>query len=412
MKQTVIFRLAVLALMLTFFALPVTSQINGFVNYHENPDNPLPDVTIELLNSNGDLVATTITDSVGEFSFYGLAPGDYTIVPSTTLPIGVIDVIDAALILAYLNGTYDFTEYEFVAADVNGSGNVTYGDYVLLTVFYLMQGNPFPTDEWQFDEVEVNVSASRDATEPAMVWATSTGDVEGIWMPGSRDIVLMDMDNQEVTIENDDEVEIVVGTDYTNKIGGFNLNISFPTDIVEITNVTGPDDNFHYEINNQTGELKVIWLDENQEQGNYFASGTLFKLKLRKHFENITDLEGDFVIEEGGMVIDTRLNSIEDITINLPTIKTIHIDNDFQLNAMSYPNPATDNINIDLTSPLEGSAALTIYDITGRIVEELPIEHVKLGTQHISMDISDFKSGQYFYRIVIDKENVQGRFQK
>jgi len=39
----------------------------------------IPGVVVELLDGNGNVVATTTTDANGEYLFTGLVPGDYTV---------------------------------------------------------------------------------------------------------------------------------------------------------------------------------------------------------------------------------------------------------------------------------------------------------------------------------------------
>ena len=52
---------------------------NGDCVYEEGVDRLLGGVTMELLDSDGNVVATTVTDAQGNYSFEDLAPGDYAI---------------------------------------------------------------------------------------------------------------------------------------------------------------------------------------------------------------------------------------------------------------------------------------------------------------------------------------------
>ena len=68
------------------FAEVVTSSLSGNVFLDKNndgikngTDTVLVGVTIELLNAAGTVVTTTITDAFGNYSFTGLAPGQYSI---------------------------------------------------------------------------------------------------------------------------------------------------------------------------------------------------------------------------------------------------------------------------------------------------------------------------------------------
>jgi|GEM_PF-2931480 len=51
----------------------------------QDPDEPgIPGVTVSLLDANGDVIATTVTDENGEFVFPGLPDGTYTVVVTDT----------------------------------------------------------------------------------------------------------------------------------------------------------------------------------------------------------------------------------------------------------------------------------------------------------------------------------------
>ena len=52
---------------------------NGNGVFEEGVDENLEGVTLELLNADGEIVATTVTDSTGNYSFNGLAPGEYSV---------------------------------------------------------------------------------------------------------------------------------------------------------------------------------------------------------------------------------------------------------------------------------------------------------------------------------------------
>jgi hypothetical protein len=222
------------------------------------------------------------------------------------------------LILYNIFGWYTFNEYEFAAADVNGSGSITFTDYYIVLVSYLMQGTPF-TDNWQFNEVYVDLT-SRDSTENAAVWGTSTGDVEGVWLPGGRNLNPMQEENYDITVVGNQEVELTVGSNYNELINGFNLNLTYPVNEIDIVDVTGPDNNFHFNLDENGGILNVIWLDENEKSGTKYFGETLFRVTVRQN-KNSKQVEGSlFSLLEDGMVLDNKSKQIEDITITLPKI--------------------------------------------------------------------------------------------
>ena len=407
---------AIIAFIFVFCSLSAQNQISGVVNYHENPANPLPNVTLELLDTGDNLIATTVTNSIGEFDFYNIPSGDYVLVPSTSLPVGNINLIDASMILYYLFGYYTFTDYEFEAADVNGSGNVTFGDYIIVLISYIMQGNPFPIDDWQFEEVNITVSSSRDPIVTKTVWATSTGDVEGVWLPGGRDGELIASDNQEATMVYKGEIELEIGSNYNKLIKGFNLNFAYPNNQIEITDVSGPDENFHFDIDKENGILKVIWLDENDDINKKFFGETLFRVKVKQKTYSVLEEGGGFSLLEGGMVLDSKSKEIENIEISLPRIITTSsssIPNPaLNMEVICYPNPVINNLNLKITSQNNCNANILIYDLNGRLVKEITNQNITKGTQLIGMETESLPIGHYLYKLNLGNRNIHGRFQK
>ena len=407
---------AIIAFIFVFCSLSAQNQISGVVNYHENPANPLPNVTLELLDTGDNLIATTVTNSIGEFDFYNIPSGDYVLVPSTSLPVGNINLIDASMILYYLFGYYTFTDYEFEAADVNGSGNVTFGDYIIVLISYIMQGNPFPIDDWQFEEVNITVSSSRDPIVTKTVWATSTGDVEGVWLPGGRDGELIASDNQEATMVYKGEIELEIGSNYNKLIKGFNLNFAYPNNQIEITDVSGPDENFHFDIDKENGILKVIWLDENDDINKKFFGETLFRVKVKQKTYSVIEEGSGFSLLEGGMVLDSKSKEIENIEISLPRIITTSsssIPNPaLNMEVICYPNPVINNLNLKITSKNNCNANILIYDLNGRLVKEITNQSITKGTQLISMETEGLPTGHYLYKLNLGNRNIHGRFQK
>ena len=416
MKRYIFRQTAIIAFLFVFYSLSAQNQISGVVNYHENSSNPLPDITLELFDSGNNLVATTITNNIGEFDFYNIPAGDYVLVSSTSLPIGDINAVDAALVLDYLNGLVTFNDYEFEAADVNGSGNITHGDYQLMINKILGRGKPFPAGDWQFEEVNLTVSSSRNPIVMATVWATSTGDVEGVWLPGGRDGELIASDNQETTVVSEGEIELEIGSNYDNLIRGFNLNFIYPINQIEITDVSGPDENINFDIDSDNGILKVIWLDENKNPGNKFFGEKLFRVKVKQTTNSVINEIGGFSLLEGGMVLDSKSKEIENIEISLPRIITTSsssIPNPaLNMEVICYPNPVISNLNLKITSQNNCNANILIYDLNGRLVKEITNQNITKGTQLIGMETESLPIGHYLYKLNLGNRNIHGRFQK
>jgi hypothetical protein len=76
------------------------------------------------------------------------------------------------------------------------------------------------------------------------------------------------------------------------------------------------------------------------------------------------------------------------------------------MNVKIFPNPATDNVTIDLSN-LTNKTTVTIYDVLGTMQQ-----HVVLNQQQTSIDISNFARGVYFIEVTADKKVRRQMFVK
>ncbi len=66
------------------------------------------------------------------------------------------------------------------------------------------------------------------------------------------------------------------------------------------------------------------------------------------------------------------------------------------------PNPASDNVNLDLT--LEKSSDVTVHlvDLQGRVVKSITRKGLNAGSHNFSFDLKDLASGAYYYTVITD----------
>lgn len=66
---------------------------------------------------------------------------------------------------------------------------------------------------------------------------------------------------------------------------------------------------------------------------------------------------------------------------------------------MLYPNPAKNELNVKIESPVNSEYYIAIFDISGREVLSNEINTIE-STTKISIDISAIQSGMYYLRIM------------
>ncbi len=71
-----------------------------------------------------------------------------------------------------------------------------------------------------------------------------------------------------------------------------------------------------------------------------------------------------------------------------------------------YPNPTNGVLKLQIDSPKEGEAQVSILDATGKLVNTQPLVPIEMGMQTQDIDLTDLNNGIYFIRIA-NKEKVE-----
>ncbi len=110
-------------------------------------------VELEVVDPNGDIVGSLITDCTGTYSFNNLEPG-ITYALRTSKNGSVYNghsAYDMVLISKYLLGTYEFDNpFQLAAADNNESGHVSVADIAWLQSVILAIEENYPGENWLF----------------------------------------------------------------------------------------------------------------------------------------------------------------------------------------------------------------------------------------------------------------------
>jgi hypothetical protein len=76
----------------------------------------------------------------------------------------------------------------------------------------------------------------------------------------------------------------------------------------------------------------------------------------------------------------------------------------------AYPNPFTDNVNIELKNPVSGDVYFEIYDVSGKIIYQEKMNCNQ--TTSFTWNGSHLKEGMYFYGIYGKECVVRGKMVK
>jgi hypothetical protein len=107
--------------------------------------------------------------------------------------------------------------------------------------------------------------------------------------------------------------------------------------------------------------------------------------------DNLEDLQTSAVAAE------SKYNSLADPS-------AVPVD-DFVLK-QNYPNPAGNTTTIEFSVPKEAPTSIALYDSMGKYVKDILKENLRQGNYRIDVDLSELKSGVYFYRLTYGKEQL------
>ena len=175
--------------------------ISGSVKYDNNAQTPMTNTSVELwiTGSNGARVATTTTDSNGNYvldvsnlTYYlnqPLPTGTYTIKLTTNKPWGGITAADSLLVTRHIVGTTSLTGIRLKAADVNRSNTITSTDALTINRRFSGLLTSFPVGNWVFAsssgaDLTVNWNIQSQSAY-CDIKALCYGDVNGSYTPST-----------------------------------------------------------------------------------------------------------------------------------------------------------------------------------------------------------------------------------
>ncbi|HEY6160047.1 MAG TPA: T9SS type A sorting domain-containing protein, partial [Bacteroidia bacterium] len=86
---------------------------------------------------------------------------------------------------------------------------------------------------------------------------------------------------------------------------------------------------------------------------------------------------------------------IDNINLSAGGLGVVPLDNNSFVHV--YPNPASNNVNIDVSTSTDDPIVITVFDATGRVVRKTEQENAG-GSNRISMDVSQLREGIYLVK--------------
>ena len=145
-------------------------------------------------------------------------------------------------------------------------------------------------------------------------------------------------------------------------------------------------------------DVPAMGFDNNVITAGYCDSGDRITFKLYKN--------------DSGELLDMYYESnIPDWTDNtiqtLGSFSTVSIPEEVSL-MPSYPNPFNPSTHVQFTIPDDMNVALKVYDINGRLIDEIVNSNLTRGYYNFEWDANLFSSGVYFIQLRTgEKQEIQ-----
>ncbi len=370
--------------------------INGQVLYHGT--FPMNNVDVFLSDDNGNLIATTITNSNGNYTFPNVSPGNYSITYSSDAPASGINLTDAFTILLHCLNLYPFTPIQELAADINGSGSVNFADYTFVLINYLNQGNQFPIGPWVFDSEEVTIG-TRTGTGVSSSGSAS-GDVNGNFVPTKNGNQFCSFSSTETMITSGStDLPLAIRLNSLVQFGGLHLAIRIPQGI-EITGVNGTMEDLNYNLNGDV--LKITWLDVSMTGMELNPSETMINITADIKNPKLSEMTYTLELLDESHLIGTDGEIIYGVSLIMPSLKLQPAENTA---LQIYPNPFFENATIGLQAPESGHLTVVLYDNSGRLVRVIENSVIQPGYHFSTIDGTDLVAGNYYYNISFEGVN-------
>jgi len=372
-------------------------SVSGTILYHGDENKPIEEVTVTISDLEGNIIATDFTDENGKYVFANIDEGEYLINASTEIEAGGVGLDDAFLLLLYLQGYQPLEPLAIMAGDVNADGELNFNDIITIAIYWYLNGQPFPAGDWVFETLNVVVEEgkTKDIGGPN---GNSAGDANGSYDPGSKnnpDVNLISNISRDILVNN--EYTFPINTEQDIEISSMGLSFRYPSDLIEITNVTSTFADINFSISENV--LKVSWLDLNFSDQKILKNESIIDISFRVK-SNISSTEDiNFIINNESHFVDLKGKKISEVTLSFPKFDIVSNNENKVCN---FPNPFENFTTIQYEIVNDATVSLKVFDLSGREVFDLPQSFKSAGIQEIKFDGSALESGIYFYKLNIE----------
>jgi len=378
--------------------------IVDYIPYLSTPDttapvSPPPNVVKSVVSSDVQLTwdPNPELDLVGYKVHYG-SPTGYSFVNVidvgnvTNYTVSGVSIFDTIAVTAYdiiadgVNDQLEGHESWFTIAttpygDVSLNGEMTPYDASLILKYLV---DYIDLNSQQLQNANVSLDTTVSALDASLILQYFVGLIDTLPYDTTSGLLLAsgDMKMDDGEIQAGQPVEVLLYLSNGDNILSFEGIITFNPEHLTFDTLTWSElvDGFTIETNAEAGVFAILRFVVNE---NLTEDETVIALQKLRWNENE-------VMENVASATLTNTTSVDVELIGVPT--------EFGL-GQNYPNPFNPETTISYELPRESDVTLTIYDITGRLLETLVDQKQNSGHYSVHWDASSKSSGVYFYKI-------------
>jgi hypothetical protein len=426
-------------------------HISGYFKYENNPKTPLSGLKVTLKKNDSIQGTPYVTGPTGYYYFGGLINGVYDIEVTTSHPSGLwqtwggVNNTDALIVNNHIQGTTLLATNPPVIR-TTASVKVPHpainnADYLAIrqAAKYQTTGyNYFDIPKWVFSGVTATAGFSGIEISCANVErdfrGLCAGDVNGTFVPGNgykmagTNLQLVHQGTIPVATEMTFPVRVEThGGSPHPEIGAITLLLNYDPSQIEITGVEMPDNGGEepwFESNN--GVLNIGWMSTTPIQVENAGTLLLIHARLTEAYRNsdfrfqISDFESEnsnvksetrnlkseisFALSDNVLseLADEDGNVISDVKLTMPkgeNGKTANWQNGKMEVVSVYPNPAKEDLNIEILTESGGPVSLDLVSVHGISALKIPELLVKAGWNKEKINVSGLAPGVYMLKV-------------
>jgi hypothetical protein len=366
-----------------------TYDLSGTITYNNLANTAMNNCTVKLMK-NTTVVATTITDANGNYSFVNQTPDTYTLAVSTVKAWGGVNATDALAVQNHYVGNALLVQPRYGAADVNLSNTVNSTDALFIKKRFSALISSFPSGDWYFHTSAVLLDGDKTYNFKALCY----GDVDGSLTPsGAKGMNSLTLTNNgTLSATTGSIVNIPVQVSESMEVGAASMIFTYPSEKLQILSVES--NQFEGMITNVVdGKVYVAWSDPT----GIVLENTILTINAQILTSEIETIELGLTTESE--FANKMAEVISGVEISVPTITTevTSVNTTIEEKISVYPNPTNGLLNI--TNVL--NSTIELYNVIG---EKLVSNQST--TDNTTLDLSKYPSGSYMIRIVKEGKSI------